>query len=381
MNVKLWIAALICGAVLTAHADTHWMVLPRHSSTGRTLLHGCRNTGTPVPLAMRWEKPADGGRFGFLSVGNQSGLRFAGINERGLAVFFTGAGPMVDPRPPKSPDNFNGHRGTVRLLGRCADAREAVAMLRGAAEKKLIDGALIFFIADRNHAWVVECSPGNFASWELTHPFCVYANYWKLPGMDGSAASPATRMIPRCSREWAAREILRRRFEAAGTISRADSFAVSRANLAEVNGEALAATRGKRKLVDAPHNRHAFDSYLIEIDPEFGELSCVYAACGPARHTVYLPVPLGAADALPPEIFGAERLDGAFARMKAAKDSDPVAPAILEFEAKLLAEFDKAREAARERLYKDDAEGARKILRDCLKKQAAETVGFFKTLK
>ena len=40
-----------------------------------------------------------------------------------------------------------------------------------------------------------------------------------------------------------------------------------------------------------------------------------------------------------------------------------------------------AREAARERLYKDDAEGARKILRDCLKKQAAETVGFFKTLK
>ena len=382
MNLKHITVAVFAASALTVCADTDWMVLPLRSSTGRTLMHNCRNSGKPVPVLLRWEKPGKGGKYRFLSVGNKSGLRFAGVNERGLAVRFTGAGPTVDPRPPKSPDNFDGPRATIRLLSKCATAKEGVDMLRGAFDRKLIDGALLFFLVDRNRAYVVECAPCNFAAWELTNPFCVYANYWKLPGMDESSCSPAERVIPCCHREWSAREALRRSYEKSGTISRADSFAASRTNTHDINTDKkFADTIGKRKAIDAPHNGHSFDSYLFEIDPEFGELSCVYVAYGPARHTVYLPVALGAADELPSELFAPEWIGGAFSRRDAAKSSDPVKPEILEFEAKLLAEFDKAREAARERLYKDDAEGARKILRDCLKKQAAETVGFFKTLK
>ena len=382
MTLKHWTSAVCAVAALTACADTDWMVLPRWSATGRTLMHNCRNSGVRIPLLLRWEKPVEGGKYRFLSVGNKKNLRFAGVNERGLAVRFTGAGPMTEVRPPKSPENFNGHRGTLRLLSSCATAKEGVEMLRGAFERKLIDGALLFFLVDRNHAYVVECSPGNFAAWELPNPFCVYANYWKLPNMDGSSQSSAERIIPCCHREWSAREALRRAYEKSGTISRADSFAVSRTNTHDINTDKkFADTLGKRKAIDAPHNGHSLDSYLFEIDPEFGDLSCVYVAYGPARYTVYLPIALGAAEELPDALFAPEWIGGAYARRDAAKAADPVDPAIIGFETKLLTDFDKAREAARQRFYEDDAAGARKILRDCLTRQAGETVEFFKTLK
>ena len=383
MNWKQLIAALTAGIALTASADTDWMVLPRYSKTGMTLLHGCHNMPKRTPMQLRWEKP-QGSKYGYLSIGTQKGFRFGGVNERGVAVIFTGGGPMLDKNPAKSPDNFTGRRGTVEILRNCATAQEAEALLRGAADRKLVEGALIFFIVDRNHAWVVECSPDNYVSWELPHAFCVYANLWKLPGMDASSTSSVERTLKCAQREWAAREMLRRRLDANKSISREDSFAASRLNTHDLNGEEYAKARsktGKRKLETAPHSSGSHDDYLIEIDPEFGELSCIYVAYGPARHTVYLPVPLGAADALPKELFSEEWAGGAFARMKAAKVEDPVDPRIVEFEKKLLAEFDKVRLEARWKyLRQEKPDAARKLLRACLEKQARETFEFLKSL-
>ena len=42
--------ALIFGVALTASADTNWMVLPRYSKTGMTLLHGCHNMPKRMPI-------------------------------------------------------------------------------------------------------------------------------------------------------------------------------------------------------------------------------------------------------------------------------------------------------------------------------------------
>ena len=382
MNWKLSLSALAAGVALTASADTDWMVLPRYSKTGMTMLHGCRNMPKRTPVLLRWEKP-NGCKYHYLSIGNKKGLRFGGVNERGVAVIFTGGGPMLDKNPPASPNNFNGRRGTVEILRNCATAQEAEALLRGAAEKKFIDGSLIFFIIDRNRAWVVECSPDNYVSWELPHAFCVYANLWKLPGMDASSTSPVERTLKCAQREWGAREMLRRRLDANQTISRQDSFAASRLNTHELNGEEYAKARsktGKHRFNTAPHNPNSHDSYLIEVDPEFGELSCIYVAYGPARHTVYLPVPFGAADKLPKELFADEWMDGAFARMKAAKAGDPMDPRIIEFEKKLLAEFDKARLEARWKLRFGKRGEARKLLRARLEKQVGETLAFLKSL-
>ena len=385
MNWKQLTAALTVGLSLTVSADTDWMVLPRYSKTGMTMLHGLRNSPKRMPLQLRWEKPAkEVGKYRYLSIGNKNGFRFGGVNECGVGVIFTGGGPMVDKNPAPSPENFTGRKAITEILRNCATAREAEAMLSDAAKKKLICGALIIFVVDRNHAWVIECSPDNYVSWELPHAFCVYANLWKLPGMDASSISPVERTITCAQREWGAREMLRRRLDANRTISRQDSFAASRLNARELNGEEYAKARsktGKRRFSTAPYNPSSHDSYLIEVDPEFGELSCIYVAYGPARHTVYLPVPFGAADSLPKELFSKAWTDGAYARMKSAKPGDPVDPRIIEFEKKLLAEFDEVRLEARWKyLRQEKPEAARKLLRACLKKQAAETLEFLKSL-
>ena len=376
--------ALIFGVALTASADTNWMVLPRYSKTGMTMLHGCHNMPKRMPMQLRWEKPGKDGKFRYLSIGNKKGFRFGGVNERGVAAIYTGGGPMADKNPPLSPDCFTGRKAIVEILRNCATAREAEALLASAAQKKLIFGALIIFVIDRDHAWVIECSPDNYVSWELPHAFCVYANLWKLPGMDASSTSPVERTLKCAQREWGAREMLRRRLDANKTISRQDSFAASRLNARELNGKEYAKARsktGKRRFDTAPYNPSSHDNYLIEVDPEFGELSCIYVAYGPARHTVYLPVPLGAADALPKELFSEEWTDGAFTRMKAAKPGDPVDPRIIEFEKKLLDEFDKVRLEARWKyLRQEKPDQARKLLRACLKKQAGETLEFLKSL-
>ena len=370
-------AALAAGISLSVSADTAWMVLPRYSKSGRTLLHGIHNSGKRQELLLRREEPKGG--FRYLSIGMKNGFRFGGVNERGVAAIFTGAGPMVDKNPAPSPENFTGRRAVVEILTRCATAKDGEALLRAAADKKLIAGALIVFVVDRNHAWAIECSPDNYVSWELPHAFCVYANLWKLPGMDASSASPVERTLRNCQREWAVRETLRRRIDAAGLISLPDSFAASRLNVNDLNGDGYASARsktGKRKFDTAPYNKSSLDSYLIEVDPEFGDLSCIFVAYGPTRHTVYLPVPFGASDAMPPEIFGKEWIDGAFARRDAAKDADPVDPALIAFENKLFAEFEKVRNEARWHFRQDRPEKARELLRECLKRQAAETFAF-----
>ena len=375
-------AALTAGISLSVCADTVWMVLPRYSKSGRTLLHACHNSGKRPELMLRWETPKEGYRY--LSIGMKNGFRFGGVNERGVAALFTGGGPIADKLPASSPDNFTGRRAVTEILRRCASAREAEALLRKAAERKLIAGALIVFVTDRNHAWVIECSPDNYVSWQLPHAFCSYANVWKLPGMDASSISPVERTLLNCQREWAIRETLRRRIDDTGMISLPDSFAASRLNVDDLNGDAYKAARsktGKTRFDSAPHSRSSLDSYLIEVDPEFGDLSCIFVAYGPARHTVYLPIPLGAADSLPPELFSKEWIGGAFARMEAAKSADPVNPALVEFELKLLAEFEKARLEARWHLRMDRPDEARAVLRACLKKQAAETFAFLQGLK
>ena len=385
MNWKQLTAALTVGLSLTVSADTDWMVLPRYTKTGMTLLHGCHNMPKRTPMQLRWEKPAkEVGKYRYLSIGNKRGFRFGGVNERGVGAIFTGGGPMVDKNPEKSPNNFTGRKAVIEILRNCATAREAEALIADAAAKKLIEGALIIFVVDRNRAWVIECSPDNYVSWELPHAFCVYANLWKLPGMDASSDSPVERTLKCAQREWGAREMLRRRLDEHKSISRQDSFAASRLNTFELNGEEYAKARsktGKRRFETAPYNPSSHDNYLIEVDPEFWELSCIYVAYGPARHTVYLPVPLGAADALPKELFSDEWTDGAFARLKAAKPGDPVDPRIIEFEKKLLDDFDKVRLEARWKyLRQERPEAARKMLRACLKKQAAETLAFLKSL-
>ena len=388
MNIKHSVlSTMVAMSAVAAFADVDWMVLPKFSTSGRMLLHGTRDAtkGQRVAPGMRLDTPQDNKlvKYSFLRIGSNSGFCFSGMNEKGLAIIFTGGDPTRDKNPKKEGNTHTPNNATVIMLRSCATARQAVSHMHDAFKKKLISGSAIFFIADPMRAFVIECSPAHFASWELPHAFCVYSNCWKLPGMDDGSVGTAARAANNYQREWAARESLRTAFDENKMISVADSLATSRVNAADGNGERFAKRRGKAKLTTAPFNKNSvIDSYLFELDAEFpGELSTVYTAWGPWRHTVYLPIPMGAANALPREMFSKEWLANGYRLMDAAKEEDPVNPALLEFEQKQLAEFAKAREKARDMLRRDERDEAKKLLRETLKKQAQETLAFLNNLK
>jgi len=373
-----WCLALCALGAAAAFADTEWMILPAASESGRMLLHGIRDNSRPVSTDLRFEKP---GRFQSLRIGsNKSKFNVAGINTCGVAVISTGGDPHRDRNPKPGKFNYSGSNAVNILLRNCATAELAVANLRDGFKKRLIAGTLIFFIADAKRAFVVECSPGHFASHELSTGFCVYTNTWKLPGMDDASLRSARSSGWNAQREWAVRETLRNARKSGNRVSVAESIAASRVG-PEINTKENEKARDKGVIGNTPANRSSADGYLFEIDREFpGVLSCVYVAFGPARHTVYLPVTLGAAEALPAELTPNPWKTAALARNKAAKPDSPIDRRIVTFEKQLHAEFAKTREEARKLLRdKNDAE-AKKLLQEALQRQSADLNNFLGTL-
>ena len=393
MTIKHFALSALTGTIaLTAVADVDWMILPKYTSTGLMMIHGTRDISpkSKVPRVypgMRLDTPEQNklAKYKYLRIGSSKGnFCFCGMNEKGLGVIFTGGTPTSDKNPPPSPDVLPPNAATVAMLRSCATAQQAVDLMRDAFSKKLLSGSAIFLVADPNRAFVIESSPEHFASWELPHAFCAYSNSWKLPGMADGALPDAYRATNHYQREWMARERLKHAFDAKKVISVADSLAVSRTTVEEANGEAFAKQRGKAVLAKdiAPFTKRSVDSYLFELDSEFpAELSCVYAALGPARHTVYLPIPLGAADKLPKEIFMKEWVDNAYRLRDAADPAAPVRPELLEFENKLHRDYAKTRAKVRSLMRQDKFAEARKLLHATLDRQAKETFEFLNNLK
>ena len=380
-SLAVAVAALLA---LRLAADTEWIVTPKFSDSGRMLLHANREQA-PVKSPAVWMSydPARKGTYGFLRIGNQGGLCFAGINEKGLAAAYTTGDPSDDRKPPRSKSNWSGHAAVVISLRLSANVDQARARLHKAFKDKLISESMVLFLADPRKAVVVECSPRHYASWDLKDSYCVYSHMWKLPGMDdGSVRS--TGSVDICTqREWGVRTGLRRvRNENKGRIPVAGSIAVSRMNVNDLNSAEYDKQRGKPPVLYAPYNKRAQDSCLFELDAEYPEfLSRVYIAFGPARHTVYLPIALPALKDLPKEILAPEYFGGAMARHNAADPAAPVNPAILELEKKLHREFEEQNDAARRLLMKGRRSEAEKLLNDLAHKQAAETLAFLRDLK
>ena len=386
MNIRHVVLGAMLALTATAFADVDWMILPRYSSSGRMLVHGARygvsrDGKQPVRIVPKqyFVTPQTGKstKYKYLRLGS-----ICGLNEKGLAVIWSSGNPTCDKNPKKKSATYVSYAATVAILRWCATADEAVRHMRWAVNKKLVSGSSIFLVADPKRAFVIECSPRHFASWELPHAFCVYSNCWKLPGMDDASVDNANRATSNFQREWAAREALKQALDEKKSLSVADSLRASRLNVAEVNDKAFSKRRGWLKLTSAPFNRFSTDSYLFELDCEFpAELSCVYAALGPQRHTVYLPIPFGAADKLPKVLSDKAWSDEAYRLRDAAKPDDPVRPELLEFEQKQIADFAKVREEVRWLLRLEKREEALKLLHDTLERQTKETFEFLQKLK
>ena len=363
--------ALCAGAALVARADTEWMILPKSATSGLMTMHVSRDISGKNKIAPNLVydgRKQYGGKYKFLRICN-SKYCIAGINEKGLGVIFTSGDPTSDKNPPDDKTNFTPHNATVILLRTYASADQSVKRLHTEFKRKKLVGGSIFLIADPYRAFVVECSPSHFASWELPHAFCVYTHCWKLPGMDDGSLGSADRAQWNYQREWAAREFLRLAMEKnKGMIPIAESMAVSRL---------AAKDTGKKTVLNGPCNTKTFAAFTFELDPEYPDyLTCVYAAFGSPRHTIYLPVPFIAADDLPKDPLNQQMLEASIKRQKEETAETAVDPALVELQNKILLDFHRARAKARNLLRSDKTGEAEKLLRDTMKSQADEIAAF-----
>ena len=366
---------LAAATPLVSRADISWIVKPAASASGRMQLFISR-ADKPLPRTILVETPKSAKQFKNMRFGDRAhGFSFTGINSRGVAVVFVGAGPTTEkPNAPKEGEHlYTGSYAVGQILRNCKSAKQAVDLLRDAARRGLVSGSLIFLIADPNQAFVFECSPRHQANYLIGLNYAVYSNVWKLPGMeDASDRTPES--LPGCAqREWLAKSGISRARKGDRKVSIPEAIAVSRLTAAAAKGE---------KFSSAPCMKNSIDAYLFEIDKKHPDiLSCVYVAMGSQRHTVYLPVPLVAMDALPDEL-----VNGAWAAFadEAAKKDDPETPLadeMLEFERCLFQEFNDIRYKAAQLLAEGKSTEARALLSDTLRRQTQEVLKFMQEHK
>lgn len=370
----LSIAAALCAAPLASQADISWVIKPAASASGRMQLFASR-ADKPLPRTIIVDTPKNAKQYRNIRFGNRDkNFAFAGINVHGLAVAFTGAGPSLDPisnKPKKGQPAFTGNYAAEQILRNCKTAKQAVNLLRKANGR--FYGTLIFLIADPNSTWVFECSSRHMACYEVGLNYIVYSNVWKLPGMEDASARVPGALSGYAQREWVAKTGIHKARKGDRKVSIAEAIAVSRLNVADIK---------RKDVTSAPSVGNSIDGCIFEIDKKYpGILSCVYAAMGPQRHTVYLPVPLGAMDALPKELA-----DGAWAAFgdAAAKKADsgkPVSADILEKERELHQEFNDIRFKAAQLLDEKKTDEAKALLRETLERQTQEVLKFMEEHK
>lgn len=377
MKKNLIVAAILTASAFTGlRADTSWIIQPVATSSKSMQLFTSRSSKSPRPLMLHYNKRIDDKSFCNLRCGTDTKFAYAGINECGLAVAFSGTDKTRDtPVKPKGKQILiTGNFIVGHLLTRSNSVKQAEDRLRKLARSGLISGSMIVFLADAKQAMIFEIAPRHYATMRLGLHYTVYANRWKMPGMEDASMRKPEEMQGSLQEEWAVKEaIYRSRGGMNGKLSIPASFAVSRLNAADIRSKGIG--RG-------PCTKDTADAYLFEIDPEYpGVLSCVYASFGPPRQTVYLPIPVGAMDALPPEAVKAEWAKKSTEMNREAPADAPVSADLAEFEKYLLQELDDIRHQARGLLKENKTEEARTLLRDMLKRQSAATLKFMQERK
>lgn len=370
------LTAVLCAAApLASRADIAWIIKPAASTTERMQLFVSR-ADTPQPRTIAVDAPVSAKQFKSMRFGDaQKKFCFAGINSCGLAVAFTSAGPTPDTpnKPKKGEQLYTGSYAVDQILRDCKTAKQAVDKLRGVASKGLISGGLIFLITDPNQAFIFECSPRHQANYKLGLNYAVYSNVWKLPGMEDASGRVPEKFSVYTQREWVAKTGINKARQNDRKVSLAEAIAVSRLNVSDIK---------RQDVTSAPSLKNSIDAYIFDIDTKRpGLLSCVYVAFGPQRHTVYLPVPIGAMDALPPEVANGEWATIGDELLQKVPPATPVSEEIVEFERGLHQEFNDIRHKAAQLADEGKIDEAKTLLSKTLRRQVGEVMNFMQEHK
>ena len=368
-------AALCAAAPLASRADISWIIKPAASGSGRMQLFTSR-ADKPRPRTILIDAPKNEKQFKSMRFRDSSnGFTGAGINTNGVAVAFSGAGPTTDKalKLKKGQRPYNATYAIDQILRHGKTAKQSVDMLRKAAREGLFPYSMIFLVVDPGQALIFEVSPRHQATYPLGLSYAVYSNVWKLPGMEDASGRTPKNLSACAQREWVAKTGIMRARQGDRKVSVAEAIAVSRLNAADMKRE---------DITSAPSSKNSIDAYLFEIDPKHpAVLSCVYAALGPQRHTVYLPIPLGAMDELPDGLAAGEYAAIGDGIAKKSTPDTPVSGEIIEFERGLHQEFNDIRFKAAQLIDENKTDEAKSLLVDTLRRQYQEVLKFMQEHK
>ena len=371
-------SSILCalGAISAATACTSWIIPPSQSASGGMIVHKCRDS---------YRRPLDAdfrrapGKFRWLRVGLEHDQAAFAMNECGV-VLIANQGDEVrhktDPTHRQAADREGGQWVTAcwvwqTIASECATAEAAVARLRRIVKLgQYFGNGDIAMIADPKRAFVVEYSTGGrMQIHEVTADYCVYANGWKLPGMESESIRRIALNPNDQVREGVVRKFFAEVRERRSKLGVADCFAASR--LADVPKMKIKRGRAPYIRKYADQKVYSLGGVTFEPDAEFpADLSCAFVALGSQRHTVYLPIPM-CAENTPPDMKSGAWGEYAYRLHDNLGDDNPRLRELEAFETRALAEFSEAKKRARTLLRAGRRNEARRLLNELFIRQSA----------
>ena len=339
-----------CDETELEHECTSWMVFSDYTGNNTNILHKNRDS---VSKKLVVKTSAEGAARKWIALG--SGDTNSGVNSSGLAGAMNSGEVSIDHTTDKSK---KGTPSMLRvILDNCDTAAQAVAML----EKLVKDGdyyhenkGSIFFFIDPNEGYICEFTSKVFTSQVYKNGYAFRANIWQNHGMSQRSMNSINRHLDSSARAYIAYSGLNKILDKNGKITAFDMFELSRHCKMPENSPM------KRSLCFKNTN----SASTLEIDRQYpGVLSTGYFTVGHPRHTVYIPVPVGAEKFLP-GMLDNSWATAAFQRLKKLGVNEALPGAWLEFEKTSMTKYLEAKEQARQLLDAGKRAEAVKLLND-----------------
>ena len=342
-----FLVAALLGCAAGAYACTSWMIHPSATQSGRMIVQKCRDS-RPGKLTADIRTAPNGRRW--MRIGIDEHWPTFAMNDRGLVATMNDGDDLTVKHP--GGERFGVGTGNMlrKIMLDCDNAYDAAVMVRdyGRNMRRTGRGGTLF-VADAKRAFMIDVGPGYGEMKELTGGMVIISNCLHLPGIEEISRQKAGSLRGDRAREANVRAALKRervdgKYTVRGTIR------VSRMKC------------GRTMKEKYPFRKNSLGGVCFEIDGEFpAYLSTAYIALGPQQHTVYLPCPM-ALKRFPPAMESGEWGDLALSFRKKAGDDHKLVGALFEFEDKMLAEYEKAREEARALLRAGKTAEAEKLL-------------------
>lgn len=306
---KLCVAGVDYKTTPAPHECTSWIIMPELTAGNQLILHKNRDSSSRYLTALRVSVP---GKYSWIGNGNFGTFgTTSGINERAVAVAMN-SGPRSKGVSPMG----MGTTIVARiLLEQSGTAARAVELLEEIVKAKAYchgPSGSIWFIADRDQAFLVEQDNICFKAVEVKSGLAVRANAWHLPETIVYSKNNPSQIVGNSRREYALRNALVNGILAKDKkITVTDVMKASRIDRFPEDPKCYALC-GSATIVGT--------SFVIDREhPE--ELSYFVSTFGPPRHGFYIPVPLTLKE-VPLTLRDGSWSNPLFLRKKAKKNPD-----------------------------------------------------------